>query len=238
MGRVAVIVVVVVAVLGALRVAAPAVAEARPGAIVYQAPVPGPIVDPYRPPSTPYGPGNRGVDYATVPGATVAAPADGVVTFAGAVAGGLHVVVLHADGVRTSLSFLAGVLVARGQQVVRGQTVGRSGPLLHFGARRGEAYLDPTTLLAAGAGTGSRSVLVPDGPGRPLGADEEAAGLRHLVAGVTARAGLPAAGVRGGITGSSATGSTEGAGRGRPVDATGASRTSVAVTGCCRPPWG
>ncbi len=150
-----------------------------PGPVTYRAPVPGPVIDPYRPPSTPYGPGNRGIDYATTPGEPVGAVAEGEVTFAGAVGGGLHVVVLHADGVRTSLSFLAVVLVRRGQRVAAGQAVGRAGATLHLGARRGEAYLDPTSLLAGPSG--GRAVLVPDGPGRPLGAADEAAGLRRLL---------------------------------------------------------
>ena len=153
-----------------------------PGGVVgYRAPVPGPVIDPYRPPSIPFGPGNRGIDYATTPGEPVGAPADGEVTFAGPVAGALHVVLLHADGVRTSLSFLSAVLVRRGQRVLAGEAVGRAGPSLHFGARRGQAYLDPAGLLA-GSRPGERAVLVPDGPSRRLGPAEEAAGLRRLLA--------------------------------------------------------
>jgi len=158
---------------------APPVPPGR-GPVTYRAPVPGPVIDPYRPPSTPYGPGNRGVDLATSPGEAVGAPADGEVTFAGPVAGGLHVVVVHADGIRTSLSFLAAVLVRRGQRVVAGQIVGRAGASIHFGARRGEAYLDPITLLRGGWASG-RSLLVPEGPGRPLGVEDEVAGLRRLL---------------------------------------------------------
>ncbi|HEV8116156.1 MAG TPA: M23 family metallopeptidase, partial [Acidimicrobiales bacterium] len=173
--------VIVAALLAAVFVAAPAAGEAGPPPVVYQAPVPGPIIEPFRPPTSPYGPGNRGVDYATVPGEPVAAPADGLVTFAGPVAGTLHVVVLHADGIRTSMSFLAGVRVTRGQRVGRGQPVGWAGSTVHFGARRGELYLDPTSLLSAGGpGGATAAVLVPDGPGRPLGVEEEAAGLRRL----------------------------------------------------------
>ena len=156
--------------------------QPRPvGLVTYRPPVPGPIVDPYRPPTSPFGPGNRGIDFATSPGEPVGAPADGEVTFAGPVAGGLHVVLLHADGIRTSLSFLAVVLVRRGQMVAAGQPVGRAATTVHLGARRGQAYLDPTSLFAGP--TGDRALLVPDGPGRPLGAGEEAAGLRRLLSG-------------------------------------------------------
>ena len=171
--------------VAALLLVAPTTAgpPAGPGAAVaYRAPVPGPVIDPYRPPDGPYGPGNRGIDYATTPGEAVGAPADGEVTFAGAVGGGLHVVILHADGIRTSLSFLAAVLVRRGQRVAAGQAVGRAAATLHFGARRGRAYLDPSSLLAGGPG-GGRALLVPDGPERSLGAEDEAAGLRRLLAG-------------------------------------------------------
>ena len=162
----------------------PAAATADPSGppVSYRAPVPGPVLDPFRPPSTPYGPGNRGLEYATTPGEPVGAPADGEVTFAGPVAGGLHVVLLHADGIRTSLSFLAAVLVRRGQRVAAGDPVGLAGSSLHFGARRGEAYLDPATLLA-GAGRPGRAFLVPVGTSRPLDAATEAAGLRRLLAG-------------------------------------------------------
>ncbi len=186
--------VIVAALLAAVLVAAPAAGEADPPAVMYQAPVPGPIIEPFRPPTSPYGPGNRGVDYATVPGEDVVAPADGLVTFAGPVAGTLHVVVLHADGIRTSMSFLAGVRVTRGQRVGRGQPVGWAGSAMHFGARRGELYLDPTSLLSArGPGGAAASVLVPDGPGRPLGVEEEASGLRRLVAELSGRSTVASA---------------------------------------------
>ena len=175
-----------------LLLSAPAAANPTPGIPVpYRPPVAGPVIDPFRPPSTPFGPGNRGLEYATAPGELVGAPADGVVTFAGPVAGALHVVLLHQDGIRTSLSFLAAILVVRGQQVTSGQPVGRAGPTLHLGARRGEVYLDPATLFAD-AGGGASSVLVPEDPARPLGVEDEASGLRGLLAGMAVRA-VPAA---------------------------------------------
>lgn len=114
------------------------------------APVEGTVVDPFRPPATPYGPGNRGIDYATAPGATVRAAAPGTVVFAGQVGGTLHVVVAHEGGVRTSYSFLAGVSVVAGQVVGRGQPIGRTDGTLHFGVRVGDDYVDPAPLLACG----------------------------------------------------------------------------------------
>src|SRR5438128_2186648 len=91
---------VVVGCLGGLGAALPSWAQAPPPAgsgVVYQPPVAAPVVDGFRAPATPFGPGNRGIDYATAPGTPIGAIADGVVVFAGPVAGSLHVTVLHAD---------------------------------------------------------------------------------------------------------------------------------------------
>jgi hypothetical protein len=117
---------------------------------LYAPPVTAPVSDAFRAPETPYGPGNRGLKYDTEPGTHVRASADGEVIFAGRVAWDLHVTVLHADGVRTSYSFLDEVHVAVGQQVRRGDVVGVAGDLLHFGARLGRAYFDPATLFTSG----------------------------------------------------------------------------------------
>src|SRR5690606_10174309 len=97
----------------------------------YQPPVPEPPVDLFRPPTTPFGPGNRGVDYQTAVGAPVAAAAAGRVVFAGRVGAALHVTVLHPDGLRTSYSFLASTAVRPGQQVEGGDVVGTSSGHLH-----------------------------------------------------------------------------------------------------------
>ena len=132
-----------------LALAAPAAADA-PDAVSYVPPVDGAIVDGFRPPSTRYGAGNRGVDYATTAGQAVRAAADGTVVFAGRIGDSSHVVVLHADGLRTSYSFLADVTVRRGQHVVQGDVVGVAGDEVHFGARAGDEYLDPTTLFGGG----------------------------------------------------------------------------------------
>src|SRR5581483_4838166 len=103
-------------------------------------------------PASPYGAGNRGVDYATAPGTEVRAAADGEVVFAGQVGGTLHVVVLHGDGIRTSYSFLSSIRVQRGDHVVQGQVVGTTGPTaFHFGARAGDAYIDPALLFRTGS---------------------------------------------------------------------------------------
>ncbi len=113
----------------------------------YRPPVDAPVVDGFRPPATPYGPGNRGVDYGTEPGTEVHAAADGVVTFAGLVAGSRHVTVLHADGLRTTASYLDRIDVVVGQRVRQGDVLGTSAGQLHFSARDGDAYLDPLSLF-------------------------------------------------------------------------------------------
>jgi murein DD-endopeptidase MepM/ murein hydrolase activator NlpD len=123
----------------------------------YSAPIPGPlhVLRPFEPPPTPYAAGHRGVDLAASPGAAVLAAADGQVTFAGSVAGRGVVVILHADGIRTEYEPVA-PLVAPGQAVARGQPIARlrgqhdhwpSGQCLHWGARRGDTYIDPMSLL-------------------------------------------------------------------------------------------
>lgn len=120
--------------------------------VTYRRPtqVPVAVVDPFRPPDQPWGAGNRGVDYATDPGAVVVASAGGEVVFAGDVAGELHVTVAHLDGLRTSYSFLATVAVSVGQSVRGGDAIGTSAGRFHFGVRDPSgAYLDPTALMAA-----------------------------------------------------------------------------------------
>ncbi|MEO7571442.1 MAG: peptidoglycan DD-metalloendopeptidase family protein [Acidimicrobiales bacterium] len=122
-------------------------AAAAPDPPTHVPPVDAPVQDPFRPPVTRFGPGNRGLEYATAPGTEVRATGDGRVTFAGSVAGALHVTVVHDDGVRTTYSFLARVDVLVGQPVRQGAVVGVTLDDLHLGARRGDGYFDPATLF-------------------------------------------------------------------------------------------
>ncbi|TDV39755.1 peptidase M23-like protein [Actinophytocola oryzae] len=117
---------------------------------------PHPVVRPFRPPANPYGPGHRGVDLGGPVDGEVLAAGDGVVLFAGPIAGRGVVSVSHAGGVRTTYEPLT-VLVASGQRVTRGTVVGRLAAghclpeaCLHWGARRGVEYLDPLGLLSTG----------------------------------------------------------------------------------------
>jgi murein DD-endopeptidase MepM/ murein hydrolase activator NlpD len=119
------------------------------------------VVDHFRPPPTPYAAGNRGLDYATVPGSVVVASADGAVTFAGAVGGALYVTLRHPDGLRTTSSYLARIVVAVGRSVRQGQPVGFTGTFFHFGVRDALGdYLDPEALFAQRLG----AHLLPDEP--------------------------------------------------------------------------
>jgi len=121
----------------------------------YSAPVAGAVVRRFVPPQSRFGAGHRGVDLATAPAEPVHAAADGVVSFAGVLAGRGVIVISHPDGVRTEYEPVrvvvrVGARVRRGSEVgyVRG-THGACAPdrCVHWSARRGETYLDPLSLL-------------------------------------------------------------------------------------------
>jgi hypothetical protein len=173
-------VLVVAAVLGTLAGSVPSVAAVPPPDGSYEPPVDAPVADAFRPPASPWGAGNRGLKYATSPGTTVRAVGPGEVVFAGPVAGALHVTVLHPDGLRTSYSFLEQIGVRLGQRVQRGEAVGTAGEVLHLGARRGDAYLDPASLFEPGR---TRVRLVPFDEPLGWGRHGERSALRQLVAG-------------------------------------------------------
>ncbi|SOD92930.1 M23 family metallopeptidase [Blastococcus haudaquaticus] len=103
----------------------------------------------------PYAAGHRGADLAGTPSALVLAAGDGVVVFAGPVAGRPVISIDHVDGLRTTYepvdaSVAAGQVVARGSPVGTLATGHEGCPVqacLHWGLRRGERYLDPLLLL-------------------------------------------------------------------------------------------
>ncbi|MFN0088811.1 MAG: murein hydrolase activator EnvC family protein [Acidimicrobiales bacterium] len=125
----------------------PGAAQSPPPPHPYRPPVEAPVRDWYRAPASPFGPGNRGLEFVTVPGSLVRAIGAGVVVFAGQVGGRLHVTVRHADGLRSTYSFLAELAVSAGQAVAGGQPVGRSGAALHLGVRDAAGYRDPAPLV-------------------------------------------------------------------------------------------
>jgi murein DD-endopeptidase MepM/ murein hydrolase activator NlpD len=95
------------------------------------------------------------VDLAGAPGSPVLAAGDGVVAFAGMVAGRPVVSVDHVGGLRTTYepvqpSVGAGQAVARGSPLgtlMAGHTGCPAAACLHWGLRRGQDYRDPLLLL-------------------------------------------------------------------------------------------
>ena len=140
-----------------IGVAASAVPAAAETAAVWHKPVDGDLVRAFDPPQSHYGAGHLGVDFRTPPGTPVRAAGPGEVTFAGSIAGAVHVVVAHAGGLRTSYSYLTAASVRRGDAVRAGDVLGTSGgtgvnhdgQVLHFGLRSGDEYLDPMLLFGA-----------------------------------------------------------------------------------------
>ncbi len=126
----------------------------------FQWPLPGepPVVRRFDPPPQPWLPGHRGVDLAAAAGTPVLAAGDGVVTFAGAVAGRPVLTVTHAAGLRTTYEPVYSD-VEVGTPVLAGVPIGRlraghpgcvAPACLHWGLRRGGTYLDPLALLGRG----------------------------------------------------------------------------------------
>lgn len=140
-------------VAAALVVASLGVATVVPAAALpddpwpYVWPVDAPVVEGFRPPATPYGPGNRGLEFATVPGTAVRSAGSGRVLFAGQVGGRLHVTVAHADRLRVSYSGLATMETSRGARLGQGEQLGTTADRLHVGVRLGTAYLDPAIVF-------------------------------------------------------------------------------------------
>ncbi len=141
----------------ALVIASFAFVTAPAHADAWTRPVGGRVVRPFDPPKTRYGPGHLGVDFAIAPGEAVRAAGAGTVVFAGVVGRTRHVVIRHANGWRTSYSFLASVRVRAGETVAAGDILGRAGgrgeehdgTVVHLGLRIGEQYADPMQLFGA-----------------------------------------------------------------------------------------
>lgn len=120
---------------------------------------PHPVLRPFEPPATPYGPGHRGVDLGGATGDQVVAAAGGVVVFAGQLAGRGVVSVDHPGGLRTTYEPI-GPSVEPGQRVATGEVLGVLRPghcrtvpaCLHWGVRKGGEYLDPLTLVPPAGG--------------------------------------------------------------------------------------
>jgi murein DD-endopeptidase MepM/ murein hydrolase activator NlpD len=131
----------------------------RPGA-AYAVPLYGALVKTYDAPlDNPYAPGHRADNVAAPVGTPVRASADGVVGFAGNVAGNLSVSVDHTGGIKTTYSYLGTIVAKRNQRVSRGDVVGTVGPghdaslppNVQLSARRNGVYFDPLELYVGGS---------------------------------------------------------------------------------------
>ncbi|GHH52219.1 M23 family metallopeptidase [Lentzea cavernae] len=123
-----------------------------PDRFTWPLPPPHQVVRAFEAPVTPFGPGHRGADLAAPAGAPVLAAADATVVFAGAVAARTLVSLDHRNGLRTTYEPIAPTVTA-GHPVRRGEVIGHlqpghcHSPCLHWGARKGHAYLDPLRLV-------------------------------------------------------------------------------------------
>lgn len=166
--------------LALLAVAAPGAAAPRAGEWVFPVgPPTGPVdvVRGFAPPEQAWHAGHRGVDLAAPAGAEVRAAGSGRITYAGPLAGRGVVVVDHGSLRTTYEPVSAGVTV--GDEVNAGDPIGTlavagshcaPGSCLHWGAREGERYVDPTGLVRSAAvrllPLGERT-LSGDAPPRP-----------------------------------------------------------------------
>ncbi len=144
-----------------LAVLLAAALAAAPAATAWTWPVSGQVLRPFSLGPDPYAGGqHRGVDIGAELGASVAAPAAGTVSFAGAVPNGGRAVTIQTDtGYAVTLLQLASAEVARGDVVAEGDVVGVVGasddavtpsPHVHLGVRvasEPEGYVDPLGLL-------------------------------------------------------------------------------------------
>jgi hypothetical protein len=160
----------------------------------WQWPLPPPhqVVRGFAPPAHDWLPGRRGVDLAAHTGERVHAAGAGRVGFAGTVAGIGVVTIRHADGLETTYEPVrptvhAGAVVTAG--AVIGAVVAHGGHCLpaiclHWGVRRGDAYLDPVSLVGAErvrllpvlSQRGAGSWLAPAAGGATVGSSAAVAG--------------------------------------------------------------
>jgi murein DD-endopeptidase MepM/ murein hydrolase activator NlpD len=122
---------------------------------VFQWPLRGTVLSDYGPKER--GLHNDGINISAPQGAPIRAAENGVVVYAGNELRGFGNLLLirHADGWVTAYAHAEQVLVARGDQVKRGQVVARVGktgnvssPQLHFEIRRGTRAVNPREFLA------------------------------------------------------------------------------------------
>src|SRR5215217_3333986 len=171
-----------------------------PAAGAWTWPTNGVVVEPFAfDVAHPYAAGqHRGIDVAGEAGATVHAPASGVVTFAGTVpSAGRTVTIETPDGWSVTLVHLGSIAVTKGAAVAEGDGVGTIGPsgepevsepYVHLGVRataEAQGYVDPVALLpprVAAPGPLVRPTAEPNAPVvAPAGTAPSAAGAAPVV---------------------------------------------------------
>lgn len=138
------------------KVVAPTQAVAEPSRFSgrFDWPVRGPILRGFGGFSS--GQRNDGINIAVARGSPIGAAADGVVAYVGQdiPAYGTLILLRHGDGWLSAYGYADSITVTRGQKVVRGQTIAKSGtspysdePQLHFEIRNGRKPVNPLTYL-------------------------------------------------------------------------------------------
>lgn len=129
-------------------------APANTGVSTMRWPVQGRVVSAFG--SNVGGKGNNGIDISVPKGTAIKAAENGVVIYAGdgLKEFGKTVLVRHGNGLVTVYGHLDSINVARGEDISRGQSVGKSGmtgsakqPQLHFEVRKNTTPVNPTTYL-------------------------------------------------------------------------------------------
>jgi hypothetical protein len=170
----------------ALSVAAIAGLTFAPGAAAWAWPVDGPVLRPFVFGGDPYAASqHRGIDIGAASGASVGAPASGLVSFVGTVPGGGRAVTIRTpDGYSATLVHLGSITALRGALVDEGATVGTVGPsgdaewvqpYVHLGIRvtaEPEGYVDPLSLLPPRP----EPVAPPTGQSEPAAGPQSGAG--------------------------------------------------------------
>jgi len=135
---------------------APTVTVAEPSRFAgrFDWPVRGPVLRGFG--SVGSGQRNDGINIGVAQGSPIAAAADGVVAYVGQdiPAYGTLILLRHGDGWISAYGYADSITVSRGQKVVRGQTIAKSGvspysgqPQLHFEIRNGVKPVNPATYL-------------------------------------------------------------------------------------------
>lgn len=113
------------------------------------------VIRPFLAPETRYSTGHRGVDLAATVGASIYAPANGVVHFSGIVVDRPVISLKHDGGLLSSFEPVISTL-KEGDLVEAGQPIGIlttsthcAESCLHFGVRKNGEYISPLTMLAA-----------------------------------------------------------------------------------------